>query len=358
MKMHIALPIALISSFLLISTGCNPPRANSAAVNTTMPAFASQIVRPAPILETSTPAMTNTAAASNTPSARLLATKKTGVAHQLASSTPVVRQSQASQPSATPTASLTPGPDAWKDLPVVPVISNDVLMIYQRGLDLGNNPHAFSKIGDCGSTPAWFLGDFDRGSRYYRLGDYQYLQNVIDYFNGSFDRTSLAARSGFNAPALFVPLWADRDYCASNESPLDCEYRVQKPVIAFVMLGANDVWHPQEFEPQMRKIIEYLIDNGVIPILATKADNQEGDGKINATISRLAEEYRIPLWNFWAAVYPLPDHGLQEDQVHLTWGGNFFNKPDSLTKAWPLRNLTALQVLDSVWKKITLQTGG
>ena len=44
------------------------------------------------------------------------------------------------------------------------------------------------------------------------------------------------------------------------------------------MLGANDVWRPQEFEPQMRKIVEFSIENGVIPILATKADNQEGDG--------------------------------------------------------------------------------
>jgi hypothetical protein len=256
-------------------------------------------------------------------------------------------------PTVTPSEAATLSSDAWMEQPVVPIVPDEVLAIYQLGQSLGNNPRAFSKIGDCGSTPAWFLGDFDRGARFFRLGNYEYLQDVIDYYHGSFDRTSLAARSGFNASALFVPLWADRDYCASDESPLGCEYRNQKPSIAFIMLGANDVWHPQEFEPQMRKIIEYFIGNGVIPILSTKPDNQEGDWSINTTIARLAQEYKIPLWNFWRASNPLPDNGLQEDQVHLTWGPNFFDDPEAMKKAWPVRNLTALQTLDAVWEKIS-----
>jgi hypothetical protein len=119
------------------------------------------------------------------------------------------------------------------------------------------------------------------------------------------------------------------------------------------MLGTNDVWHPDEFEPQMRKIIEYSIENGTIPILATKADNQDSDHSINATIARLAWEYDIPLWNFWAAVEPLPAHGLQEDEVHLTWGRTAFDDPEAMKRAWPVRNLTALQVLDAVWRKVT-----
>ncbi len=189
-------------------------------------------------------------------------------------------------------------PVDWKKLPVIPKIQDRVLEIYQRGIELGNNPTAFSKIGDCGSTPAWFLGDFDRGSRFYSLGDHTELSAIIDYYQGSFDRTSLAARSGFNSSALFAPLWTDRTYCEDNESPLACEYRNHKPAIAFIMLGANDVWHTQEFEPQMRKIIEFSIEQGVIPILATKPDNQEGDGSINATIARLAAEYRNPAVEF------------------------------------------------------------
>ena len=118
------------------------------------------------------------------------------------------------------------------------------------------------------------------------------------------------------------------------------------------MLGTNDVYHPAEFEPQMRKIIEYSIEHGVIPILSTKADNQEGDGSINATIARLAQEYEVPLWNFYAAVDPLANNGLQEDMAHLTWGRNLFDDPEAMTNAWPLRNLTALQALDAVWQKL------
>lgn len=241
-------------------------------------------------------------------------------------------------------------PASWQELPIVPEVSPRVREIYQRGLELGNNPLSFSKIGDCGSTPAWFLGDFDRGPQYYRLGEFTYLEEVIQAFQGSWDRTSLAAKSGFNASSVLTPLWADRSQCEANETPLACEYRVHRPTFAFIMLGTNDVWHPDRFEPQMREIIEFSIEQGVIPILSTKADNVEGDGSINATIARLAYEYEIPLWNFWRAVQHLPDGGLQEDGAHLTWAGNRFDDPEAMKKAWPVRNLTALQVLDAVWR--------
>ena len=238
----------------------------------------------------------------------------------------------------------------WKNRPVIPEVSNTIIEIHERGLALGNNPHAYSKLGDCGSTPAWFLGDFDRGSEFYDLVEYQDLYTVIQIFQGSHGRTSLAADAGFNASSLFVNLWADRSYCDTDETPLSCEYRVHRPSFAFIMLGSNDIYHPDNFEPQMRKIIEYLIENGVVPILSTKADNEEGDHGINTTIARLAYEYDLPLWNYWLAVQSLPNEGLQEDQVHLTWGRNFFNDPEAMQKAWPVRNLTALQVLDAVWR--------
>lgn len=244
------------------------------------------------------------------------------------------------------------GPNDWQKLPVIPVLDDRLIEIYQTGIALGNNPRAFSKIGDCGSTPAWFLGDFDRGPRYFDLGPYTNLQPAIDAFQGSFDRTSLAARSGFNTSALFTPLWSDRSFCLADEAPLACEYRVHRPMIAFIMLGTNDVWRPDEFEPQMRRTIEFSIQNGVIPVLSTKADNVEGNGSINATIARLALEYRVPLWNFWAAVQPLPDHGMQDDGAHLTWGRNRFGDADAMQKAWPVRNLTALQTLNVIWKKL------
>jgi hypothetical protein len=244
------------------------------------------------------------------------------------------------------------GPEDWKAQPIVPAISATALQIYQHGLEMGEDPHAFSKIGDCGSTPSWFLGDFDRGPRYYNLGDFTNLEGVIQQFQGSFGRTSLAARSGFNASSVFAPIWADPTQCSADETPLACEYRIHRPSISLITLGTNDVWHQETFESQMRRIIEISIQNGILPVLATKADNDEGDGSINATIARLAQEYDIPLWNYWRAVQPLPDQGLQPDGAHLTWGPNRFNDPKAMDSAWAVRNLTALQVLNAIWQAV------
>jgi hypothetical protein len=98
----------------------------------------------------------------------------------------------------------------------------------------------------------------------------------------------------------------------------------------------------------MRKIIEYSIQQSVLPVLGTKADNVEKNQAVNITIARLANEYDLPLWNFWAAVQDLPDQGLQSDGVHLTFGDTDFTNPDNLKKAWTVRNLNALQILEQV----------
>lgn len=277
---------------------------------------------------------------------------------------------EVSEPPANPTAAIEPAPtestadgsslnptppsdapESWQDFPIIPVSNAERLrQIYQRGIALSNDPQAFSKVGDCGSTPAWFLGDFDSGSRFYRLGEHIDLEPVIQEFQGSFGRTSLAAKSGFNASSVFSQLWANREVCQPDESPLACEYRVHTPSFAFIMLGSNDVYHQDSFEPQMRRIIEYSIENGVIPILSTKADNLEGDGSLNAIIAKLAIEYELPLLNYWRAVQPLPNQGLQDDKVHITWGPNRFDDLEVMRKGWPWRNLTALQALDAVWR--------
>jgi len=255
-------------------------------------------------------------------------------------------------PSPAPTPTPTLNPSDWQDWPIIPQIGPVTREIFLKGQELGNHPTAFSKVGDCGSTPAWFLGDFDRGEKFYSLGEYDELVAVIDQFQGSYGRTSLAAKSGFNASSVFAPLWSNRDFCEPNETPLACEYRVHKPAFALVMLGSNDVYHLDTFEAQMRKIIEFSIENGVVPILSTKADNLEGDFSINKTMAQLANEYGIPLLNYWAAVQSLPNHGLQEDGVHITWARNFFDDPAAMKSGWTVRNLTALQMLDAVWRAI------
>jgi len=241
----------------------------------------------------------------------------------------------------------------WRKLPVVPEeISQRTLEIYNLGQELHNNPYAFSVVGDCESSPSWFLGDFDRGSSYYSLGENTDLKLVIDAFQGSFERKNLAVGNGFNTASVLSPLWADPEYCFGGESPLECEVRLHHPSFVFILLGTNDIYKLDNFETNMREILDNLVGQGILPILATKADNQEGGNKINAIISGLAYEYDIPLWNFWRAVQSLPYKGLQSDGAHLTWAKNYFDDPKAMENAWPWRNLTALQVLDKVWRDL------
>lgn len=234
-------------------------------------------------------------------------------------------------------------------MPVIPTLSPRALEILQAGIARGNNPRVFSKIGDCESQTDWFLDHYDLGPDHYSLGPFAgELQPVLDYYQGSFDRAPLAARQGFTAASLMSPIWANREVCNKNEAPLACEIRVNRPLVALILLGTNDAVNPPTFEKHMRRAIEYAISQDVLPIIGTKADNIEGDHELNATMARLAQEYEIPLWNYWRAVQDLPGHGLQEDGAHLTFAGPFFDNPAVLKKAWPMRNLNALQVLKVV----------
>jgi hypothetical protein len=241
----------------------------------------------------------------------------------------------------------------WEGLPVIPTVSDRARAIYQSGLSQGNHANAFSKIGDCESQAVWYLSDFDHGPGAYSLGPYGYLQQVIDYFPGSFDRTSMAAKASFNAASLMNPLWADHSACQPDESPLACEVRIWQPSLALVMLGTNDSPRPANFEGNLRKVLDFLVGRGVLPVLATKADNLERDGSINATIARVGAEYDIPVWNYWRAMQPLPNHGLLPDGAHLTNGPNRFDDPKAMESGWAVRNLTALQALDAVWRGVT-----
>ena len=246
-------------------------------------------------------------------------------------------------------------PDEWKTLPVTPIsISDQMRTVYQLGLKLGNDPTHFSIIGDCQNVSSYFLSIFDNPGDFSLGSEYAYLQPTIDYFQGSYSRTSLAVKGGFNAAAVISPLRADPKLCNPNESPLDCELRVWRPSIVIVSL---ETWWSEkpaeEYDKYMRRVLDRIIETGAVPIIATKADNLEGDHSINATSAQIAYEYNIPLWNFWAAVQPLADHGLSKDGFHLTFARNFFDDRARMKSAWPWRNLTALQTLDAVHKGLT-----
>jgi hypothetical protein len=257
-----------------------------------------------------------------------------------------------------PTPTLTPrpafDPESWREYPVIPDLSPRAVAILREGMARGHNPRAFSKIGDCESRTTWFLDHYDLGEENYRLGPYEAeLSPVIEYYGGSFSRLSQAAKPGFTAASLLSPLWGDRQACEKNESPLACEYRQHRPLVAFIMIGTNDAVNPKTFEGHMTKVIEATLERGILPILGTKADNIEKDHSINQAIARLAYEYDLPLWNYWLAVQDLPGKGLQPDGSHLTFAGPFFDNPRALRNAWPVRNLNAMQILKLVMEETT-----
>jgi len=260
----------------------------------------------------------------------------------------VTPSSTAPAPTSTPKVSLTK--DAWMQMPAVPTsISTSMREVYQQGLALGNDPTHFSVIGDCQNVSSYFLSVFDNPGDFSLGDEFAYLQPTIDYYQGSYSRQSLAVKGGFNVAAILSPLRADPKACNNSESPLDCELRVWKPSVVFISMETWWSENPeQEYDKYMRRVIERILETGAVPIIATKADNLEGNHSINATIAQIAYDYDIPLWNFWAAIQPLPNHGLWEDGFHLTFARNFFDDPVRMKSAWPWRNLTALQTLDVV----------
>jgi hypothetical protein len=245
-------------------------------------------------------------------------------------------------------------PEKWHDWPIVPVVSDRAKQIYQQGLAMGNIPTHFSKVGDCQNIRQYFLGIFDSPGTYGLGRDNEYLIPTIVYFAGSWGRLSEAVRSGFNVASVLTATNANPKTCQPGETPLECEFRAWKPAYVLISMETWTKDRPTSaYEGYLRKIIDFAISRGTVPILATKADNIEGDYSINLIIAKLAAEYDLPLWNFFKATFPLDNNGLEHDKFHLTNAPNFFNDENRMKAAWPWRNLTALQALDKVRRAVT-----
>ncbi len=252
-------------------------------------------------------------------------------------------------------------PQPWQTRPVVPVIDaamrEHLRTVYARGLASGNDPTAFSKVGDCQNVEAYFLSSFDQPEQY-DLGPYSGLQGTIGHFKGSWARDSAAVEPGYTVASALSPLWADPAICERNETPLECEDRLNNPSVVIISM---ETWNRSgkqpisDYEAYLGEVVTFWLDRGVIPILGTKADNLEGDHAINQAIARVADRYNVPLWNFWLAAQSLPEHGFDpawDDGFHLLWARNFYSNPHRLRDGWPVRNLTALQAIDAVHRAV------
>ena len=235
-----------------------------------------------------------------------------------------------------------------------PVVQENMRKIFASGQVLGRNARAFSKVGDSTIENPHFLARFDSGP--YNLANYAYLQPVIDYFHGSFSRQGMAVRRGLHSWSVLNPAWADKDNCEPNESPLACEFRLNNPSLVLIRLGSNDVGAPELFKQSVQNVISYSIENGVVPVIGTKADRHEGPGNINNNILReLAASNNVPLWDFDLVADTLPNHGLaSDDDTHMSFFyAHDYSLPEAFTKGHAVHNLTALIVLDRIRKVLT-----
>lgn len=241
----------------------------------------------------------------------------------------------------------------WQSMPVIPDhVSEKMHAIYSNGIKNGNKPDVISIIGDCQNVPSVFLGAFENPDDY-SLGTYSYLQPVIDQFAGSYGRKGMARHGGLNIAGVLNPAQADRTKCQAKETPLDCELRLNHPGIVIISLEEWWAGRPVDvYQTYLRKVLDTVIASGAVPILSTKADNLEGNQAINKIVVNTACDYQVPVWNFWAAAQKLPSKGLWTDHFHLTVGTFDFSDNNQLRTGRTIRNLTALQSLDYVWRAL------
>jgi hypothetical protein len=234
-----------------------------------------------------------------------------------------------------------------------PATLENVRAIYAQGQALGRDPNAFSILGDSLIATPQSLAQWDQSE--YILGEeYGYLQRTIDRFSGSFGRYGPSVRVGLHSWSVFDPLWADKDVCQANEDLLNCELRLTNPSIMLVFLGSNDAGVPGGFIQNYRQVVQSIIDNGVVPILATKADRFEGpDNANNLAIRQVAEELQVPLLEFDLLANTLAGRGLGPDNVHLTFLEPLdYTSPGLMSIGYPVHNLAVLMILDRVIQEI------
>ena len=336
-------------SFALVA--CRPATADPPPATRPSP----PATRPAPIVQqnagpTPAPATLTTVAAAPLPA--------TDDAAELATATIAATDTpSATRPS--PPATPTPiGPQAINGVPLSviaplpPEVAANVRAIYARGQELGRDPRAFSKLGDSTILNPHFLGPFDSGD--YNLGDFAHLQPAIERWAGSFARHGVGAHFGLHSWTVFDPMWADEEWCEAGEDVITCEFRLQNPSVLFVRLGSNDAGSPSGFRFNVKEVIEFATERGVIPIIGTKADRFEGSNENNDILRALADEYDVPLWDFDRLADTLPGRGLDTDGVHLIIDElpHDYTDPAAFGRGHAMQDLSALIVLDQIRRVI------
>jgi hypothetical protein len=249
---------------------------------------------------------------------------------------------------------------------VVTFIGGGARQIYLNGQAAGNQRNVFTKVGDSLSDTPNFLRGFGGG---YNLRGYGYLLPVLNFFSSGsalggnpFVSGAISARASWGSVSALDPGSADPGRCNSGETPVECEMRVVRPAVAIIMIGTNDApaYPADQYGERLRRIIEICIQHNVVPVLSTLPPRAQYNDNIiayNQVISSMAQGYGVPLTDLYSALINLPNHGYAPDGVHLSVppGGAAATVDFSeanLQYGTTMRNLTTLQILDSVWKQV------
>lgn len=228
-----------------------------------------------------------------------------------------------------------------------------------RASELGAD--TFAKVGDSLSVAEHYLKPIARDLAI--LGDYTQLRNVLTAYSAeSYSRASLATGVGWTSYVVLQAEYANADDCRPHESPLACEYRIMQPSVALILFGSNDVGilSPLQYEYNMRRILDFTIGRGIVPILSTIPPRIGRESEVeafNVIVVALADEYELPLIHLWRAMMTLSDYGLDEDGVHPTvppglFAGAVDFRADNLYYGHVIRNLTTLHMLDAVQRVV------
>jgi len=226
----------------------------------------------------------------------------------------------------------------WREWAIGPELSQKTREIIVGAMSNPNlDLRTFSKVGDCQMTAGTFLGGFANGK--YTIPDG--YDETVSWFADSMLSESVTAANGLGINSVLSPLFglpAGHTQCDGNETPLDCELRTKRPAFVLIAMGTN--WKPNgelSFEKHLRIVVDRILETGALPILATKADNIEGDWKLNQAIVQVAYDYDLPLVNVWRSVQDLPNHGLESpENIYLTGDG------------WMRRNFAWLNILEKI----------
>jgi len=228
-------------------------------------------------------------------------------------------------------------PEDWREWPVIPTMSENTLEIYLQGLQAGTNPNLFSIIGDCQNIPGGSLFRKVNWDDFSLPPDLEHLQPTLDNFRNIWSREPVTVGGGFIPASMFSTYWTDTERCNPIETPLDCEFRLNNASVVLISIGSDQKpGTGEDFDHYMRKIVEYSIENNRLPIISTDAYATEEGFPLNLIMAEIAYDYDIPLWNFWAAVQDLPNHGLKEDNFHIS------------AEAFAIKRITGIQVLHAL----------